>query len=146
MTIGRICSRDVDTAGPDETVRAAAQRMAARAVGTLVVLDDDRRPIGILTDRDLAVRVVGDGRDPYTTAVAAVMTGAVQTAFGEMPIEDALSRMRAHAVRRLVVVREDGVLIGILSLDDVLALIAEEFRQVGSLLERESPRRTASHP
>ena len=143
MTIGRICCREVDTADPQEPVRAAAQRMGARAVGTLVVLDPDDRPAGILTDRDLAVRVVGAGRDPNTTRVGDVMTASVHTAFEEKPIEDALALMRLEAVRRLVVVRRDGTLVGILSLDDVLTLLAEEFRDVGRLLRKEAPRTAA---
>jgi len=144
MTIGRICCREVDTAAPDESARAAAQRMGVRAVGTLVVLDAEQRPVGILTDRDLAVRVVGRGRNADTTSVAEVMSELVHTAFEEKPIEDALALMRAQAVRRLVVVRHDGTLAGILGLDDVLTLLAEEFRDIGRLLESESPKQAAA--
>ena len=144
MTIGRICCREVDTASPQESARAAAQRMGVRAVGTLVVLDAERRPVGILTDRDLAVRVVGTGRNADTTTVDEVMSERVHTAFEEKPIEDALALMRAQAVRRLVVVRRDGRLVGIVSLDDVLALLAEEFRDIGRLLENENPKQVAA--
>lgn len=144
MTIGRICCREVDVADPEETIRIAAQRMGTRGVGTLVVLDPDEHPIGILTDRDLAVRAVGAGRTPDTTRVHEVMTASVQTAFERMPIEDALALMRSQSVRRLVVVRGDGRLAGIVSLDDVLALLAEEFREVGLLLEKEDPRNVAT--
>jgi CBS domain-containing protein len=144
MTIGRICIREVDTADPEELVRAAAQRMGTRGVGTLLVLDSDKRPIGILTDRDLTIRVLGAGRDPGVTSVADVMSDCVHTAFEEMPIEEALRLMRAEAVRRLVVVRKSGALVGIVSLDDVLALLAEEFREVGRLLEKEDPKQVAA--
>ena len=144
MTIGRICCREVDTATPDEPVRAAAQRMGARAVGTLVVLGDGDQPVGMITDRDIAVRVVGTGADPLSTLVSEVMTELVHTAFEEMPIEEALALMRKESVRRLVVVRRNGKLAGILSLDDVLALLAEEFREVGRLLEKEGPRQVAA--
>jgi CBS domain-containing protein len=143
MTIGRICSREVDTADPEEPVLAAAQRMAARGVGTLVVLDADKRPLGILTDRDLALRVVGVGRDARTTTVSEVMSADVHTAFEALPIEEALRLMRTQSVRRLVVVRRDGALVGLVSLDDVLALLAEELREIGGLLEQEDPRHAA---
>lgn len=144
MTIGRICCREVDTANPEESIRAAAQRMGARAVGTLVVLDAGNHPVGILTDRDLTVRAVGAGADPNTTLVGHVMSECVHTAFEEKAIEDALGLMRAQAIRRLVVVRRDGTLAGILSLDDVLRLLAEEFQSIGELLDQEDPRRIAA--
>lgn len=143
MTLGRICCREVDTAQPDEPVTVAAQRMGSRGSGTLVVVGDDRVPVGILTDRDVTVRVVGARRDPSATRVGDVMTDCLHTAFEAMPIEEALSLMRAQTVRRLVVVDRSGALVGIASLDDVLALIAEELREVGRLLEQEDPRRGA---
>lgn len=144
MTVGRICCREVDTADPGEPAKAAAQRMDTRGVGTLVVLDSKKHPVGILTDRDLALRIVGRGADPLTTRIDEIMTKNVQTVFEEMPIEEALALMRSQTVRRLIVVARDGALVGIVSLDDVLALLAEEFRDVGELLERESPRVAAA--
>lgn len=140
MTIGRICCREVDTASPSESARVAGQRMGARGVGTLVVVDQQRRPIGVLSDRDLAVRVVGEGRDAGRLPLSEIMTRDVHTVFEAMPIERALTLMRTQAVRRLVVVDADGVLVGIVSLDDVLGLIATEFREIGQLLQREDPR------
>jgi CBS domain-containing protein len=140
MTIGRICCREVDTAERTESVKTAAQRMDSRSVGTLVVLGQDERPIGIVTDRDLALRVVGFARDPLDTFVGDVMTTNVHTAFEEMPIEIALTLMRSQSVRRLLVVRKTGELVGIVTLDDVLELLAEELGEVGRLIRRESPR------
>jgi len=137
MSTGRICCRQVDTAEPQESVRTAAQRMSNRSVGTLVVIDDENRPMGILTDRDLAVRVVGRGKDAATTQVADVMSEGVYTVTEDLPIEDALSRMRRETVRRLVVVRDDGSLAGIVSLDDILALLTDELRDIGDLLINE---------
>jgi CBS domain-containing protein len=100
MTIGSICRREVDTAAPHETVRAAARRMIARGVGTLVVTDAQERVAGILTDRDVTVRVVAAMRDPESTAVSAVMTDTVHTCFEDMPVGTALALMRTEAVRR----------------------------------------------
>ena len=141
MTIGSLCCRNVDTASPHESVHAAAQRMGTRGVGTLVVTDDANQVVGILTDRDVAVRVVGAPLDPVTTLVSEVMTREmIHTGFETMTIEDALHLMRAQSIRRLVVVRPDGTLSGILSLDDVLAHLAEELRDVGELIRKEDPR------
>jgi CBS domain-containing protein len=139
MTVGRICIREVDLAEPNESARVAAQRMAARCVGTLLVVDAGRRPLGILTDRDLALRVMAKGGDPDTVRVRDVMTNSPRTVTESTPIEDALDAMRRHGVRRLPVVDGDGALIGILSFDDVLALLIEEFRSMSGILERSSP-------
>jgi predicted transcriptional regulator len=141
MTIGTICCRKVDTAAPHESIRAAAQRMSARGVGTLVVTDAQDRVVGILTDRDVTVRVVATMRDPESTHVAEVMSDSVHTGFQGMPIGAALTLMRTEAVRRLVVVRDDGKVLGIVSLDDVLVHLAHEMGEIGRLIAKEDPRR-----
>ncbi len=143
MTVGRICIREVDTAETRETVWQAAERMHQRAVGTLVVLNDAQQPIGIVTDRDLVERVLAARRDPNATTVGEVMTCEVKTISEDAPIESALSLMRRGRLRRVPVVGEQGKLAGLLSLDDVLMLLAEEFVQIGQVLERETPRGVA---
>jgi len=143
MTIGRICNRDVDTAEPQEFVRAAAQRMGSRAVGTLLVLDRERRPVGILTDRDIAVRVVGEGREPHSVRVSDVMSPHPHTVSELAPLEDAIAVMRAHGVRRVPVVSPQGALVGMITLDDVLSLLAEDLWSMRRVLEKSSPRALA---
>jgi CBS domain-containing protein len=140
MSVGRICQREVYFADPDETVLAAAQRMRDRNVGTLVVLNQTRKPLGLLTDRDLVTKVVAQKRAPAETAVAEVMTTDLKTVSEETSIEEALSLMRAGSFRRLPVVDIDGGLVGLLSLDDVLSLLAEEFTDIGQLLGKQTPR------
>lgn len=139
MSIGRICVRDVDLADPEESVLLAARRMNSRNVGALMVLDRHRAPIGIVTDRDLALRVVGEGRDANTTSVREVMTRAPEAVHEETPIETALTRMRAGPYRRLPVVDSDGSLVGVVSLDDILDLLSEEFAEIGRLIRKEGP-------
>lgn len=139
MTLAKICQRNLDTADPFESVQSAAQRMGMRNVGTLVVLNESGRPAGILTDRDVAVRVAGRGRDPYATSVGDVMTTEVESAPEELRVEDALRRMRARGVRRLPVVDREGHCVGIVSLDDVLAHLVREFAVLGRLLEASTP-------
>jgi CBS domain-containing protein len=139
--IGRICTRTVYFASPDETVDEAAQRMRQEDVGTLVVVDDDRKPIGLLTDRDVVVRCVADDRDPKRTYIEDVMSAPVVSAPEATPIEDALARMATSARRRIVVTDAEGRLAGILSLDDVLELLAEEGGTIGRLLRQLQPDR-----
>jgi CBS domain-containing protein len=139
MSVGRICIREVDLAEPDESVQIAAARMNSRNVGTLLVLDAASRPVGILTDRDLAIHVVAKGRDAATTTVREVMTQAPDAVDEETPIEAAISRMRAGPYRRLPVIDHDGKLVGLVSLDDILDLLSEEFAEIGRLIRREGP-------
>jgi CBS domain-containing protein len=139
MSVGRICQREVDFAEPGESAFQAAERMHQRSVGALVVLDAYRRPIGIVTDRDLTNRVIAACRDPSTTTVEAVMTRKPKTVSENTDIESALSLMRSGAFRRLPVVDVDDGLVGLVTLDDVLMLLCEEFTTIGSLLKRETP-------
>ena len=136
VSVGRICVRTVIVADPKETARDAARRMTREGVGALVVVDDARRPIGIVTDRDLMARCVADGLDPAATALAAVMSAPARTVRESTEIEEALKLMARIHVRRLPVVDPEDRLVGILSLDDVLDLLAEESATIGRLLAR----------
>jgi signal-transduction protein with cAMP-binding, CBS, and nucleotidyltransferase domain len=139
MSVGRICSRCTHLAGPEESVLVAADRMKDENVGTLLVVDADRRPVGILTDRDLAVRVVAPGLDARATTVGQVMTAHPRWVGEETPIEDAVAAMRGLAVRRMPVVDGDGRLAGIVSVDDVLELVTEELGNLGRIVGASQP-------
>ena len=106
----------VVTAPPDRTVREIAEMMRERNVGS-VVLIEEQRPVGFLTDRDLTVSVLADGRDLGDHA-ADHASSPVITANAEMNVEEAAELMVRHGVRRLVIVDGDR-LIGILALDDI---------------------------
>jgi CBS domain-containing protein len=140
MSVGRICVREIDTAVPGETVAEIAQRMHQRAVGTLVVVNSASQVVGIVTDRDLVSRVLARGRSPTETEVREVMTTAPNTVSEDTSIEAALSIMRSGRFRRVPVVDRTNKLLGLVTLDDVLMLLAEEFTQIGRLLNRETPR------
>jgi CBS domain-containing protein len=130
----------VDTATFDESAEVAAERMHQRAVGTLVVVNDAAQPIGIITDRDLVTRVLARGRIASETMLRDVMTGAPRTILETDPIEAALSLMRRGNFRRVPVVDDEKKLVGLITLDDILMLLAEEFGEIGKLLEHETPR------
>ena len=97
MSVGRICVRHVDVAAPNESTLIAAQRMQNRHVGTLVVVDQERRPQGILTDRDLVVQVLAQSRDPDRTHVGDVMSRLPTLVYEDTPIEEALAVMAQRA-------------------------------------------------
>lgn len=134
MAINKICTREVATATPDETLRQAARRMASRNVGTLVILDGFGRPSGLVSDRDLLLQVLVEDRNPDTTPVSEVMSTPVAAVSENASIDDALREMAACRVRRMPVVREDGRLVGIVALDDVLGLFAKEAASIAHLL------------
>lgn len=139
MSIGRICQREVDFADPSESVFQAAERMHQRTVGALVVLNADRRPIGIVTDRDLVTRVIAGCKDAFTETLESVMTRDPHLVTQDTSIEDALSLMRSAAVRRLPVVDQEGKLVGIVTLDDILLLLCEETASIREVLNRQTP-------
>lgn len=139
MSVSRICRRNVFVANVHESVRDVAQRMRDHNVGTVVVIDDARAPVGMLTDRDIALRVVVSDRKGSRTPVLEVMTIVPRTVTETAPIEVALHTMRTGKFRRLPVVDAAGRLVGLVSLDDVLVLFAQEFRQIGGLLRGERP-------
>lgn len=141
MNAGSICSRVVATAAPTEKVRVAARRMSVNDVGTLVVLDvaGHNEAIGIVTDRDIAIRCVAGNLDPDDATVSQVMTQPVASVDEYTSLDVAIAKMAANATRRLIVTGDGHRLVGILSLDDVLEMLAREVGPIGQLLEQQQP-------
>lgn len=133
-----IAIKDVETTTPDATVREAAARMAERSVGSVVVTDD-HRPVGIVTDRDLTVRVLGEDRDPDSVLVEDVMTADPTTARSTDGILELAAEMCESGVRRMPVVDDRDHIVGIVALDDLLLLFVEELEELGGVIA------TASH-
>jgi CBS domain-containing protein len=138
MSVGRICIRQVHTAEPDETVRATSRRMQEQGLGALVVVEGSR-PVGLVTDRDVALRCVAEGRDPDATLVRDVMTAPALCVHETTPIETAIQLMAGVPMRRVVVTDGQDRLVGILSLDDVLDLLLEEVQAVARLVRGQQP-------
>lgn len=150
MTVGDFCNRQVVFARREESVTEAARRMRDLHVGTLIVVDehDGRRfPVGLLTDRDLVVRILAqDGRAAGATVVGEAMTSNLVTAQETDDLVDALKKMRSFGVRRLPVVNESGGLEGVLAFDDLVDLVAEELSDLSTLLVREQKRERETEP
>lgn len=117
MKISECMSRDVQIAAPDHTMQSAAQIMADIDAGFLPVADDDRL-IGIVTDRDIAIRGVAAGRPPEAS-IREVMTDEVKYCFADEEAEDVLENMGDIQVRRLPVVDREKRLVGIVSITDL---------------------------
>jgi CBS domain-containing protein len=139
IDVGSICQRDLDVIGPDDSVAKAADRMRQRTVGSLIVVDGSKHPIGILTDRDLVIRALADAKDADSTPVSEVMTPDIVVATADTSINSALRLMRNGPFRRLPIVDGKGALIGLVTVDDMLIRIGREFGEIGSLIELETP-------
>jgi CBS domain-containing protein len=125
MTVGKACTRSVVTAHPEETAQAVAQRMAQHDVGMLVVVEGNR-PIGIITDRDLIIRVMAKALLAQEATVRVAMTRNPVCVSEHTALEEAIALMRGYHIRRLIVVNEKKELVGVLALDDLLLLLGEE--------------------
>lgn len=140
---GLLCRREVVICSREDSVFEASLRMRDFHVGDVIVVDgpEGRRvPVGILTDRDIAMRIVAAGRNPKRERVGDLMSTPLVTAREDELLDDILPRMRAHGIRRLVVVDDRRVLQGILTLDDLLELIGEELTGFAKLVRRELKR------
>jgi CBS domain-containing protein len=122
------------------SVREAARLMRAKNVGAVVVVNNNR-PAAILTDRDIAVSVVADGRDASTVTVGDIMHRDLTVIPAENGLMDAAKTFAAKGVRRLPVVDRRGKVMGILTLDDLVMLLGNEMGQVASALQRGLGRR-----
>lgn len=139
MSLGHICRRNVVTVSPDTTVSEVTRIMEDKNLGSVIVTGGDDR-FGIVTDRDIALRVVNRCLDPVRTPIEDVMTqDLVLTLREDMGLFEALEQIRKSAVRRFPVVDVDGRLTGIITLDDIIRLLGKEIAGVASVIENEGP-------
>ena len=125
MDVSKVMTRDVEVVRPDATLQEAAQKMKAIDVGSLPVCDG-RKLQGMLTDRDVAIRAVAEGRDPRQTKVREVMTADIVYGRTGQDIKEIAETMAAHQIRRLPIVNDDNELVGIVALGDLAVDLADE--------------------
>ncbi len=133
MQLSQILTRDVETIRPDTSVREAAQRMRSMDVGSLPVCDG-RTLLGMVTDRDLAIRVLAEGRDANATTVQDAMTTGIAYAFEDDDVQRAADIMKQHQIRRLPVLDRDKHLVGIVALGDIATVGTDQLS--GDTLEQ----------
>lgn len=149
MTAGAVCNRHVAVTFRHVSVGDAARQMRHDHVGSLVVVVEDGAgylPVGMLTDRDIVVGIVAKDVDAASLRVGDVISNALHTARDEDSVLDALATMRRHGVRRIPVTNDEGVLVGILTLDDVLRVIAQELGQMVQAVEHGRDREASLRP
>lgn len=146
MPIGEICNRHAVCARRDATVKAAAQLMREHHVGSVVVADElaeKRVPVGILTDRDIAVAVVALGLDPEVMQIGDIMGNTLVSVREDWSTAEVVELMQIRGVRRMVVIDADGHLVGIVTADDVMSLLAEEMSALADMVSGERNREAA---
>lgn len=140
MPIGELCNREVVVMRRNDTVLEAAKLMRQQHVGDVLVVDERdsvRIPIGIVTDRDLVVEIMASDVQRPLISVGDIMSPDVATIKESAGVFEAIQYMRTRGVRRLPVVSDSGALVGILTLDDLLELLAEELLELSKLVRYE---------
>ena len=134
MTCSEIMTGNPEYVRPTDSVMKAAQLMKSQDVGPIPIVKDGKTLEGIVTDRDLALKVVAKGLDPKTTPVEDVMTDNVVTCNANDDIQKALELMQKHQVRRIPVVDSDDHLLGIIAQADVATRLGSA-RTTGKIVE-----------
>lgn len=145
MPISEVCNREVVIVKADDSVLEAARLMRQHHVGDVLVVEDrggSRVPIGIVTDRDLVVEIMAAQLDPMAITVGDIMVSELVTVKESAGLFEAIEYMHAKGVRRLPVVADNGGLVGILTLDDLLELLAEEMAALARLVKYEQKKET----
>jgi CBS domain-containing protein len=136
MQVKDVMTRGAECIAPDESLQEAARKMRALDVGALPICDNDRLT-GMITDRDIAVRAVAEGRDPKTTHVRDAMSKGVNYCLEDDDVAEAARLMKDRQVRRLIVLDRNKRLAGIVSLGDLAVQTGDE-HLAGKTLEQVS--------
>ncbi|TAM43782.1 MAG: CBS domain-containing protein [Gammaproteobacteria bacterium] len=143
MKTGDVCNREVVFIERAASIAEVARLMRAHHVGDLVVVEEKngrRAPVGIVTDRDLVLEVLAEGVNQNDIAVGDVMSYELVTANEDDDLFDTLKHMRTKGIRRLPVVDRAGSLVGIVTVDDLLDLLAEQVSDLARIVQREQTR------
>jgi CBS domain-containing protein len=130
--IREVMTRDVEVINPNDTLRDAAEKMRSLNVGPLPVCDG-QRVVGMITDRDIVVRGIAEGKDPRSTKVSEAMSSGIQYCFEEDDVDTILDRMKEKQIRRFIVINQDKKLVGIVAIGDLAQEASES--KVGEALE-----------
>jgi CBS domain-containing protein len=136
MPIETLIQRPVETLPPDATCAEAAELMRDECIGAVVVADGNR-PLGMVTDRDLAIRLVAEREDPEKILLRDVMSGEPIFLSGTRGVSQVIRAMRDFSIRRVMLVDEAGELLGVVSMDDILILLGEQLADLAEAIRGE---------
>jgi CBS domain-containing protein len=138
MTIYTVCQTNVVSVSPHTTIAFVADLMKQKNIGC-VIITDDHKPVGIVTDRDLALRVDLSTGECGLHEISTIMTTDVCTIRKDTGIFEAVQVMKSSKVRRLPVVDMGGRLVGLITVDDIVRLLARELGEIARVIGNESP-------
>lgn len=138
MAVIEFAQRDVVTVGRDQSAAELAALLGEHGIGCAVV-EAEGRPVGVVTDRDLVMGVLEPRHDPREVTAAEIMTADPETVHEGASVLETTELMARAAVRRLPVVDDAGALVGIVALDDLLVVLAEELRDLAGVVVAETP-------
>ncbi len=139
MSIGVFCNREVVFATKEMSLAEAAQLMRQHHVGDLVVVEEvngKRIPVGIVTDRDIVIEIIAQSLNLNEFSVGDIMCGQLVNVQENEGVFETIRLMRSKGIRRMPVVNREGVLVGIVSADDILDLLAEEMAELAKVAPR----------
>lgn len=140
MGVGEFCNREVVITDPSTSVDKCAELMRKHHVGSVVVVEPDGElniPIGIITDRDIVIQIVASGTIPEEVQAADLISRKLVVAQEVDGLWETMRRMRNNGVRRMPVVNDENVLVGILTVDDLLDILSNELKELVSLVSIE---------
>jgi CBS domain-containing protein len=146
MSVGEFCNREVVVADKNTSLVEIAQLMREHHVGCIVITEhqvENKIPIGIITDRDIVLEIVAPRLDLEAVAVGDVMSSDLLLAREVDGLWETLKRMRSRGVRRVPVINDEQVLVGILTVDDILEILANEFSELVTLMNKERRKEVA---
>ncbi|MEG0820690.1 MAG: CBS domain-containing protein [Burkholderiaceae bacterium] len=146
MKVVDMAVREVESVAAEASVKDCALVMRRKHVGSLVVVDGNNVPVGMITDRDLAIEVLAQGLNPDALTVGDVMTTPVAVAQEEENVIDALARLRERGVRRLPVVDAAGKLTGIVTSSNLLEELSMELDSLVRAIKASHTRETETRP
>lgn len=148
MDIGTICSRETIIAKIDDSLLDTARLMRKHHVGSLVIVNSDPkgvRPVGIITDRDIVIQAISEEIELSSLVAGDIMSRDLLIARENDDLFEAFERMCMKGVRRMPVVNDEGLLIGVLSVDDLLEVIVNEMKNLVHLFKHEQRKEQQIH-
>lgn len=149
MLAGEYCNRDVIIVGKSDSIIKAAKLMRQHHVGDVLVVElrnGERAPVGILTDRDIVIEVVAEETDLNALTIQDVMSFKLITSNENDDLMITIKRMRINGIRRIPIINQAGGLVGILSIDDILDVIAEQLMDIDQIIVNEHGKEKANRP
>ncbi len=137
MTIGEIGKKKVITAQIDMPVLEVAKLMKIHNIGDVIVVDDRNKPLGIITDRDITIKIVAEEVSPNILSASDVMSFDLLLLKEYQSSQEALAMMCAKGVRRAPIVNDANILVGVISIDDLALFMSEQMENYGKLIRKQ---------